>query len=207
MIASPLLLTVGSALLVGIYKIDAAEQLAAFADHRGRAIAAVNFAIAGTVVAALAIVGLSAAVGQLQPRLGRLGGALTLIGLFGPAFFLGANSLAIELTDIGDRAAAARALEDAATTPTIVNLAGPALLVGLIVLAVGASRSGVLSRGGSWALGLTALAPVGLISGVIVIAILAWLSMAVALVPLGIRNLRDGAPLSTSDLQGARAAT
>ena len=121
-----------------------------------------------------------------------MGGALAVIGLFGPAFFLGVNYLNIQLADIADQAGAATALEDAESTLNIVNICGPALLVGLVVLAVGAAKSGVLSRSGSIALGLSALAPLGLLSGVIVISIAAWLALAVALIPLGLRTLREG---------------
>jgi hypothetical protein len=124
-----------------------------------------------------------------RPGLGRAGGALTIIGLFGPAFFLGINHLEIQLADLADRAGAAAAFESAETTPNIINLAGPALVVGLILLAVGTAKTGVLPRPRSWALGLAALAPVGLISGIVVISVVAWLALAIALVPLGLRYL------------------
>jgi hypothetical protein len=191
MIAAPVLLLTGAALLLGIYVTDTGDQLTELADHRGRAMAAINFAVAGTILAALAVAGLGAAICRQQPRLGRVGGALTIVGLFGPAFFLGATFLSIDIADLADHTGATAAVEDATSTPNIVNLCGPALVAGFIVLAIGAARSGVLSRPRSWALGLTAIAPVGLISGVIVIAIAAWLCMAVALVPLGWRSLRS----------------
>jgi hypothetical protein len=189
MVAAPLLLAAGATLLIGIYEGSASDQLGAMADNEARATAAVNLAIAGVVLAAFAVAGLAASVAAHRPGLGRAGGALTIIGLFGPAFFLGINHLEIQLADLTDRAGAAAAFESAETTPNIINLAGPALVVGFILLAVGTAKTGVLPRPRSWALGLAALAPVGLISGIVVISVVAWLALAIALVPLGLRYL------------------
>jgi hypothetical protein len=198
MIAAPALLVAGAALLIGIYGKNGGEQLQAISDNTARAHAAVNLAIAGTVLAAFALAGLAAVVARHRPRAGHVGGALAIIGLFGPAFFLGVNYLNIQLADIADRAGAVTALDDAESTLNIVNICGPALLIGLLVLAAGAAKSGVLPRSASIALGLSALAPLGLLSGVIVISIVAWLALAVALMPLGLRTLREGSPPSAT---------
>lgn len=191
MIAAPILLTVGAALLIGIYEGSAGERLAGFAANEARATAALNVAVAGVVLAVFAVAGVAAAVTPTHPRLGRAGGALTTIGLFGPAFFLGIDHLGMELAGMADRAAAAAAFESGETTPNIANLAGPALVIGFILLAVGAAKAGVLPRSRCWALGLTACAPIGLISGVVVISVVAWIAFAIAIVPLGARWLRD----------------
>ena len=190
MIAAPLLLTAGAALLVGIYEGSAGDQLGAFAAEEARATAAVNVAIAGVVLAAFAVAGVAASVARHRPGLGRAGGTLTIIGLFGPAFFLGIDHVGIQLADLADRAGAVLVFENAETTPNIVNLAGPALIVGLVLLAVGTAKTGVLPRPRSWALGTAAFAPIGLISGFVIISVVAWLGLAVALVPLGFRLLR-----------------
>lgn len=191
MIAAPIFLVAGAALFIGIYEGSASEQLSAFADQAGRSHAAFNFAVAGVVLAAVAIAGLASSVASMSPRLGRAGGALTLMGLFGPTFFLGISYVGIQAADLADRAGAAEVFDDTEAMPSIVNLTGPALVVGLILLAIGAARSGVLSRPRSWALGLAALAPVGFISGLIVISVVAWLGFAIALVPLGLQRLRN----------------
>ena len=196
MVAGPVLLVAGAALLVGIYDPSATDQLAGFVEHEARATVALNTAIAGTVLTVFAVLGLAPAVAARHRRLGRGGGALTIIGLFGPAFFLGVNHLGVHVADLADRGGVATAFEKAHTTPSIVNLTGPALVVGFILLAVGAAKSGVLSRSRSWALGLAAVAPLGLISGVVVISVVAWLALAVALVPLGFELLRSGDPFS-----------
>ncbi len=190
MVAAPILLMAGAALLIGIYEGSPAERLAAFADNEARATVALNIAIAGVVLTVFAVAGIAAAVTPTHPHLGRTGGALATIGLFGPAFFLGIDYLGIELAGMADRAAAATALENGETTPNIVNLAGPALVFGFILLAIGTARAGVLPRSRSWALGLTALAPVGLISGIVVISVVAWIAFGIAVIPMGIRLLR-----------------
>ena len=199
MIAAPCLLVLGASLYIGIYDKAGADQLEAIADNTARAHAAVNFAIAGTVMAVFAVAGVAAAVARHRPRAGHVGGTLAVIGLFGPAFFLGINYLNIQLADLADRAGAVTALDNAKSTLNVVNICGPALLIGFLILAVGAARSGVLSRSRSIALGLAAVAPLGLISGVIVISIVAWLALAVALMPLGLRTLREASlPSATS---------
>jgi len=190
MIAAPLLLATGAALLVGIYEGSADDRLEAFAANQARASVAVNAAIAGVVLAVFAVAGVAVMVARHRPGLGRAGGTLTIIGLFGPAFFLGINHVGIQLADLADRPGAARVFENAETTPNIVNLAGPALLVGFVLLAVGTAKTGVLPRPRSWALGAAALIPIGLISGFVIISVIACLALAAALVPLGFRLLR-----------------
>ncbi|MGH9087254.1 MAG: hypothetical protein ACRDYZ_03965, partial [Acidimicrobiales bacterium] len=73
---------------------------------------------------------------------------------------------------------------------TIMNVSGPALIIGFILLAVGAAKVGLLPRSRAVALGLTALLPVGFISGYIVFSVIGFAFGAVALVPLGVAALR-----------------
>lgn len=193
MVAAPLLLTAGAVLLMGIYGRGPSERVGAYAENEVRATVAVNLAMAGTVLAAFALAGVGALVAARCPRLGRAGGALAVIGLFGPAFFLGINHVGIRLGDLADRAGAGAVFQDAEATPNIVNLAGPALLVGFVLLAIGTAKAGVLPRSRSWALGIAAVAPVGLISGIVVISVVAWLALAFALAPLGRDILRAAA--------------
>jgi hypothetical protein len=193
MIAAPLLLTAGAVLLMGIYGGSPSARVGAYADNEVRASVAVNLAIAGTVLATFALAGVAALVATRRPGLGRAGGVLAIIGLFGPAFYLGINHVGIRLGDLADRAGAGAVFQDAEATPNIVNLAGPALLVGFLLLAIGTAKAGVLPRWRSWALGLAALAPVGLMSGIVVISIVAWLALAFALAPLGRDILRADA--------------
>src|SRR4051794_13336275 len=149
----------------------------------------VNAATAGTVLAAVAVAGLAAMIARHRPRIGRAGGTLALLGLFGPAFFLGVYFAAAQMNSIPARAAAGQALDDTQSTFHVINLAGPCLVVGLILLAVGAYRAGVLGRAQSIGLAVAAIAPVGFISGILPIAVVAWLGLSVALVPLGLRLL------------------
>ncbi len=190
MVTAPLLLTTGAALFIGIYEGGARNQLAAFEANNTRALAAVNIALAGVILTAFAVAGVAALVTRQRPGLGRAGGALTIVGLFGPAFFLGIDNVGIHLARLTDRNGAVAVFEQASATPNIANVAGPALVVGFVLLAVGAAKTGVLPLARSWALGATALAPIGLISGFVVISVVAWLALAVALVPLGVGLLR-----------------
>lgn len=186
LIFAPLLLLAGSALLIGIYLPNAQHSLSAMVEHRTRAFVAFNLAITGIVVASIAVTGLAAAIARTHPRLGRWGGVLALVGLFGPAYFLGTDHMGMQLATIDQRDAAITVIEAANKTFTMANLTVPAILSGWVVLAIGAWRAGILGRFRATALGLTALAPAGLATGLIPIAVVAWLGMAVALVPLGL---------------------
>jgi hypothetical protein len=190
MVAAPLLLTTAAALFIGISEGGARQQLAGFETNNTRALAAVNIAVAGVILTAFAVAGVAALVTRQRPGLGHAGGALTIVGLFGPAFFLGIDYVGIHLARLTDRNGAVAVFEKAAATPNVVNVAGPALVVGFVLLAAGTAKTGVLPLARSWALGATALAPIGLISGFVVITVVAWLALAVALVPLGVRLLQ-----------------
>ena len=193
MVAAPLLLFAGSLLLSSIYDAGGTELITNIDHHRSQGLLGLNAATAGTVLAALAVAGLATMIARRRPRIGRAGGALTLLGLFGPGFFLGVYFAAAHMNTIPARAAAGHALDDTQSTFHVINLTGPCLVVGLILLAVGAHRAGVLGRAQSIALAVAAVAPAGFISGVLPIAAVAWAGLSVALVPLGLRLLTSNA--------------
>jgi hypothetical protein len=194
---APLFLLAGSLLLIGLYVPDTAQMFAAQQGARSRALIGYDLAVAGVILAAPAVVTVACLAAPRAPRLAAWGGSLALVGLFGPAFFLGVNHVGLELSRASDRAQAVAIHDAAYATFTTANLLIPAILAGWIVLAVAAARSGVLGRIQAVALGLTAAAPAGLATGFMPVAAFAWAGMAVALVPLGIRLLRPAAPVAS----------
>lgn len=193
MIAAPVFAMVASALAIDIYDANGPAFITKIADHFVQFQIAINLQLVSMILLVFAVAGLAQAIVPRSPRLGKTGGVITLIGITGPLFFEGIYWGGSHLTAPSTRAAAAH-LYDASQIPSIImNVSGPALVVGFIVLAVGAARSRVLDRGSAFALGVTCILSTGFITGFIVISLVAYLGAAIALVPLGIRVLRTPA--------------
>lgn len=192
LIAAPILGVIGSALAIGVYSYKGADMIREMADHHARGTAGMNFAVAGVALMVFAVTALARAICTRRATLGRAAGTLTILGLAGPLFFEGMYWGASYLTAPSRQAAGAHMINATEVIPsTIVNVSGPALILGFILLAVGAAKSGLLSRSRSVALGLTALLPVGFISGFIVLSAIGFALAAIALVPLGLSALRS----------------
>lgn len=67
-----------------------------------------------------------------------------------------------------------------------------AIFFGWIVLAIGAWRAGVLGIVGSVALASMSALPIGVLKGTGPMSIVSTLGLCLALVPLGVRVLKDG---------------
>jgi hypothetical protein len=192
MVVAPLLALLGTIVGIPTYHARGTDFVAGMTDHPHLFDLAIQSAQASMVLMILAIAGLSAMITRTRPGLGRWAGALTIIGLCGPISFESTYWAAWHITDTdAHRAAAAQLIDDAQVIPrTIMNLSGPALVVGFLLLAVAAAKAGVLDRARAVCLGLTVLIPVGFVSGHLVIATVGFAGTAVALVPLGVRLLR-----------------
>lgn len=191
MIIAPLLAIIGSLLPIGIYHAKGADFIAGMAAHHARTGAAFNFAVAGTILMIFAVVGVAQAIARVRPRLGQAGGVIAIIGLCGPIFFNGIYFGGYQLTGASTQAIAGKMMDQAQIIPSnITNVSGPALVIGFILLGIGAAKAGVLPRWQAWALGLTCLTPFGFISGFIVISAIGFAAAAIALVPLGLRTLQ-----------------
>jgi hypothetical protein len=191
MIVAPLLAILGSLLPIGIYHAKGADFVAGMAGHHLRGEFTFNFAVAGTILLIFAIIGMAQAIAQVRPRLGQTAGVLVIIGLCGPLFFNGVYFGGFQLTDPSTQSIAGKMMDQAQIIPSnIINISGPALVIGFILLGISAAKAGVLPRWQAWALGLTCIVPVGFISGFIVIAAIGFVCAALALLPLGLRLLR-----------------
>jgi hypothetical protein len=199
MIVAPLLAILGSLLPIGIYHAKGADFVAGMAGHHLRGEFTFNFAVAGTILLIFAIIGMAQAIAQVRPRLGQTAGVLVIIGLCGPLFFNGVYFGGFQLTDPSTQSIAGKMMDQAQIIPSnIINISGPALVIGFILLGIGAAKAGVLPRWQAWALGLTCIVPVGFISGFIVIAAIGFVCAALALLPFGLRLLQAHEPSSSA---------
>jgi hypothetical protein len=191
MVAGPLLGLIGSLCAIGIYSADGPTFIRGIAAAPSRFAVGINVQLASMMVLLFAIIGLAQLVSARHPALGRTGGTLTILGLCGPIFFEGIYWGGAHLTAAADQVPAATMYDASQIVPTVImNISGPCLIAGFIVLGVGAARSGTLSRPMAVLLAITCILPAGFILGIISISAAAFVCLSVALVPLGIRMLR-----------------
>lgn len=194
MVAGPLVLIAATLVDMNVYRAAGAGYVHAMGAHRAATALTFNLVVAGLMFLMFAVIGLAGRVTVKCPSLGRWGGVLTVLGLLGPMFFNGVYFAGFQLAGSAHESAAGFMIDHAQIIPSnVINIAGPALVAGFILLAVGAKRAGVLNRLSAWALGITCIIPAGFISGFLIIATIGFLGTAVALVPLGIRILGERA--------------
>lgn len=167
-------------------------QLEAMEQNHGLMFAAYSSFLAGIILLWPGIVLVAQKIGQQRPGLALWGGALVMLGLFARVFHAGIDHLAFQLVEIQGSAAAIEIIKASYGSYHIVSFLNAAILLGWIVLAWGAWRSRVLPLWGAIALALMAALPLGVLKGTTVASIVAGLGLVIALVPLGIRTLKDG---------------
>ncbi|MEH7081086.1 hypothetical protein V7101_21190, partial [Bacillus velezensis] len=74
----------------------------------------------------------------------------------------------------------------------IFHSLSPLIMFGWIILAIGAFRAKVLNLLSSTMLGLMSALPLGVLKGTTPFSIVATLAICIALIPLGIKVLREG---------------
>ena len=168
------------------------DQLTAYERHPTLMTASYSCFAAGTVALWPAVSALAARIAPARPILAALGGGLTLLGLFARTFHAGVDHLAFQLVDAGGARSATTTVGDSYQSFHIFQYAPFAIMLGWIVLAAGAWRSGVLSPVRSLTLGLMALLPLGVLKGTTPLSIVATAGLCFALVPLGLAVLSDG---------------
>ncbi|WP_329430690.1 hypothetical protein OG339_22930 [Streptosporangium sp. NBC_01495] len=191
MILGPLLMSAG--VLVRIrYHFFFPQQLEAYDAEPALMVAAYSLFVAGNVLMWPAVATLARLIGVTRPGWAVWGGTLVTLGLFTRTFHGGIDHLAFQLVDVQGLEAATRAVSDSYTAWHLFRLPALAVVVGWIVLAIGAYRSGVLGPVRSIALGCMWVLALGTLKGTEPQSLLAVAGLCVAFVPLGVRVLRDG---------------
>ncbi|WP_329241256.1 hypothetical protein OG417_41890 [Actinoallomurus sp. NBC_01490] len=168
------------------------DQLAAYDGHPALMRASYSCFAAGTVALWPAVSALAVRIGATRPTLAAFGGGLTLVGLFARTFHAGVDQLAFRLVDTQGRRPATAAVADSYQAFHIFQYASFAVMLGWVVLAAGAWRSGVLGPARCLALALMALLPLGVLKGTTPLSIAGTSGLCVALVPLGLTVLFGG---------------
>ena len=191
LVLAPLLLLMG-VLLRQPFHFFFPDQLAAFKENPNLMTASYSLFIAGNILMWPSVITLSTMIGSKRPVWAVWGGIFAIFGLFARTFHAGVDHLAFQLVHIQNLDQAAKAVADSYSAFHIFSTFNAAILLGWIVLAIGAYRSGTLGLIGSIALGLMSTLPLGVLKGTTSFSIIAAAGLCVALVPLGWRVLRDG---------------
>jgi hypothetical protein len=173
-------------------------ELAAF--ERRPTLIAVSYCafFAGNVLLWPAVVALARLIAERGPGWALWGGTLTLFGLFARTFHAGVDHFAFQLVRAQGVDLATKTVGDTYRGVSygpydLVGILGFAVLLGWVILAVGAYRSGVLGLIRAVALGLMALLLQGVLKGSTPMSVVETAGLCLALVPLGVQILRGRA--------------
>jgi hypothetical protein len=188
MVAGPLLLLAG-ALLRLPFDFFFPAQLAAFEQHSG--VVATSYALfaAGNLVLLPAVLLLAGRVAARSPGWGLWGGLLVLSGTVARVFHSGMDHMAFRFADTLGARVTEEAVSSTYSSFQIFSVLNVAILVGWIVIAIGAWRTQVLGLAAAVALALTSALPLGLLKGTTALSLVALGGLAFALVPMGVREL------------------
>ncbi|TQL70586.1 hypothetical protein FB381_4525 [Nocardioides albertanoniae] len=190
MMLGPVLMLVGALLRVEV-PFFFPEQLAGYAREPVLMATAYGFFATGSVLLWPAVALLAARISDRSPGWAVWGGTLATFGLFARAFHAGTDHMAFRLVDAHGPVAATETVASGYAAFHIFSVLNVAILVGWIVLAVGAWLTGVLGPVRSLALGSMAALPIGVLKGTTPMSLVALTGLCIALVPMGVGLLRD----------------
>jgi len=167
------------------------QQLTAYSQHPTLITAAYSCFLAGNILLWPAILSLTRLIIAKRPGWAVWGGSLTLLGLFARTFHAGIDHLAFQLVALHGVSLATSTVAKSYGAFHVVASLNAAIFFGWIVLAIGAYRSGVLGLPRSIALGLMALLMMGVLKGTSPTSVIATGGLCIALVPLGVKVLRE----------------
>ena len=194
LVAGPLLLLTGATLRVPFH-FFAPQQLQAFERHPDLVTAAYSLVSAGIVALCLGLLILVHRIALWDRTWAFWGGALAMVGFFNRVFSSGIDHMAFQMVTVLGADGAFAVVSDTYRAFHVFRSANPAVMLGWPILSIGAFRAGVMGRTRAAALALMFMFPFGTLKGTEIRSI-ALLGLCVALVPLGIRTLKDGPPLT-----------
>ncbi|MGW6935201.1 hypothetical protein ACWGE0_34435 [Lentzea sp. NPDC054927] len=190
LVLGPLLL-LGGTLLRSPFNFFFPDQLRAVAEQPGLMTAAYTAFLAGNVVMWAGVAWLVQLIGRERPRWAAWAGVLVTVGLFERTFHAGVDQAAFSATKHLGVTEATELVAQGYGDLHLFSFLSFTIMFGWFVLAFGAWRSGVLGPVRAVALGAMGLLPLGVLKGTEVVSIIGTVGLCIALVPLGIRTLRE----------------
>jgi hypothetical protein len=191
LILGPLLLLTAALLRVPFhYFFDA--QLTAYAEHPARVTAAYSCFTLGCLFTWPAVITVSRLIGMRFPALAIIGGITVVLGLMGRVFHAGIDHLAFQLVNVQGLDTAIDAVDQSYLAFHVVRYFNGMMMVGWLLLAIGAYRAGVMGWFRSIALASLFFLPFGTLKGTRGETVFLLLGLCIAFIPLGIRVLREG---------------
>lgn len=172
LIVGPLLLLTGILLRLRFHFFFP-QQLAAVQEHPTLMFASYSMFLAGIILLWPAVATLAWLIGRSRPGWAMWGGTLAMLGLFARTFHAGVDHLAFQLVHVQGLEVATQAVRDSYGANHIVKTLNPAIMLGWIVLAIGAYRAGTLGLVRSVALGLMACLMMGVLKGSSIVSVIA----------------------------------
>jgi hypothetical protein len=193
LILGPVLLLTGALLRIQFH-FFAPQQLQAFEGHPNLVTAAYSTYSVGAVALGFGVLALVHRIAVWNRTWAFWGGALAVTGLFNRIFSAGVDHMAFQMVSVLGAEQAFAVVSETYRAFHVFRSANPAVMLGWPVLAIGAYRAGVLGPVRAAALSLMFMLPFGTLKGTEIRSI-AIVGLCAALVPLGLRILRDGPPL------------
>lgn len=191
MILAPIILLTGVLLRIQFHFFFP-QQLSAFKNHPTLLVTSYNFFVVGNILLWPAIITLARLVGKKRSQFALWGGTLVIFGLFARTFHGGVDHLAFQLVRVQGLEAATNTIAASYGAFNIIATLNGAVMLGWIVLAIGAYLSGTLGLARSVALGLMAALMLGVLKGSSWVSVVVTAGLCMALVPLGVEVLKDG---------------
>lgn len=188
-LAAPVLLAVGAALLMQFEGGEFEDIQQRIIAEPARAAIGLNVFIAGWMLLMVCVFALARLIAQRRPVLAAFGGFLAIMGLVVSLSFSGIATFEQGIAQYSDRTAAAEVNALVAPAPILFAFL-PGIPLGWILLAVGAWRAGVLGPARAAMVAGPALVPIGAVGGFPIVLPIAFATLAIALVPLGVDLLR-----------------
>ncbi|MGW0431498.1 hypothetical protein ACWDV4_02950 [Micromonospora sp. NPDC003197] len=191
LILGPMLMLTGVLLRSG-HHFFFPDQLAAYDRQPTLMFAAYSAFVVGNVMLWPAVATLAQRIGVTHPGWALGGGALATFGLFQRTFHAGVDHLSFQLVRLQGVDMATSTVSAAYGAYYVLSALSVAIMAGWVVLAVGAWRARVFGPLRAIALAAMSALPLGVLKGTTPLSVVAVLGLAAALMPLGVRVLRDG---------------
>lgn len=190
LVLGPLLLLVGT-LLRAPFDFFFPHQLQAAKDHPALMTAAYTVFLAGNVVMWAATAEIARRIAVKRPAWAAWGGVLVTVGLFARTFHAGVDQAAFNATKHRGVEEATKLVADGYPELHLFSYLAFTIMFGWFVLAIGAYLGGVLNVVQAAGLASMGLLPLGVLKGTELVSVIGTAGLCVALVPLGIKVLKE----------------